>query len=68
MSELSTQLERQCELHRDSEHKTRRMEADFLGLEERLRRAESELAAGGALRDGFRVDKDRVSFFSSGNH
>lgn len=59
--DLSNQLENQCDLERTAEGKLRRVEKDFLELEERLRRAESEMAAGEALRDGFRIDKERVS-------
>ncbi|ELU12895.1 hypothetical protein CAPTEDRAFT_173947 [Capitella teleta] len=61
--ELSSQLESQCDLHRSADSKSRRIEKDFLDLEERLRRAESELAAGEALRDGLRIDKERYMKF-----
>ena len=59
--DLNSQLEAQCDLNRSSDNKARRFEKDFCDLEDRLRRAESELAAAEAMRDGFRIDKERVS-------
>ena len=64
ISELTAQLEAQYELQRTADRKSRRSGDDLLQLQERLRNAESELAAGDAFRDGLRVDKERVSLLS----
>lgn len=61
MDEMAKKMEAEYDLHRNSERKSKRLEADFLDLEERLRKYESEMAAGDMMRDGLRTDKERVS-------
>lgn len=63
LTDLANQLEAQCSYAKDGEHKSRRLEGELINLEERLKRAESELAAGEVLKDGLRVDKDRYLRF-----
>ena len=45
---------------RDFDHRNRKMEAEMVELEERLRRAEAELAASDVMRGEMRGDKERV--------
>ncbi|XP_062614112.1 coiled-coil domain-containing protein 170-like [Saccostrea cucullata] len=56
---LTEQLETQYELHKTAAHRARKAETDLLSLEERLRSAEGELAAGDVLRDEFKSDKGK---------
>ena len=60
VASLTQQLDAQYELHRTVDRKAKHSEAQLLDLEDRLRRAEGELCAGDVLRDGMRMDKDRV--------
>lgn len=57
---MTDQLESQYELHKSSASRARKAESELHELQERLRSAEGELAAGDVLRDGFRVDKEKV--------
>lgn len=59
---LTEQLESQYELHKSSASRARKAESELDELHERLRSAEGEIAAGDVLRDGFRVDKEKVSY------
>ncbi|KAK3093737.1 hypothetical protein FSP39_019476 [Pinctada imbricata] len=56
---LTEQLETQYELHKTASHRARKAESELAELEERLRSAEGELAAGDVLRDGFKLDKEK---------
>lgn len=58
---LTNQLDGQFELQRTADRKAKQAEVQLLDMEDRLRRAESELCAGDVLRDGMRSDKGRVS-------
>jgi len=63
IAELSSQLDAQLELSRSADLKGRRVEEDILSMQDRLRKAEAELAAGDAMRDGMRMDKERYLRF-----
>ncbi|KAJ8308568.1 hypothetical protein KUTeg_013442 [Tegillarca granosa] len=56
---LTEQLESQYELHKTAASRARQVEAGIAEMENRLRSAEGELAAGDVLRDGFKIDKER---------
>nr|KAG5702124.1 hypothetical protein BaRGS_010390 [Batillaria attramentaria] len=58
---LTEQLDNQVELHRELAQRCKRYETDALDLDSKLRSAEGELAAGDVLRDGFKLDKEKVS-------
>ena len=58
---LTEQLESQYELHKNSAQRARKAEEEIAGLQDRLRSAEGELAAGDVLRDGFKTDKEKVN-------
>ncbi len=58
---LIQQLERQYEISKSAERRAKRMEGDYLSLEDRLRKVEDEAQTGEVLRDELRVDKERVS-------
>ena len=60
MKTLTEQLENQYELHKEAAARSRKAEAELGELVERLRSAEGELAAGDVLRDGFKLDKEKV--------
>ena len=61
ISSVTEELQRQHEGQRQAERRAKRVEADIADMEERLRRTEGEATAGDVLRDGLRVDKERVS-------
>ncbi|XP_025105886.1 coiled-coil domain-containing protein 170-like [Pomacea canaliculata] len=56
---LTEQLDRQLELCREQSQRVKRYEAEAYDLDNKLRSAEGELAAGDVLRDGFKTDKER---------
>lgn len=56
---LTEQLESQYELHKSSAQRARKAESEMADLQDRLRSAEGELAAGDVLRDGFKIDKEK---------
>lgn len=58
---LTEQLDRQLELCREQSQRVKRYEAEAYDLDNKLRSAEGELAAGDVLRDGFKTDKERVT-------
>jgi septal ring factor EnvC (AmiA/AmiB activator) len=53
-------LELERDTHGDDRH-SKRLRPDIGQLEDRLRRAEQELAANDSLRDALRAEKARVS-------
>ena len=61
VSQITEQLEAQLELQRTAERRVRQYDSQRADVEERLRKMEAELVAGDVLRDGMRVDKERVS-------
>ena len=62
VAQLSEQLAGQMDVARGADRKAKQALVDMCEVEEQLRRRESELAAGDVLRDGLRVDKERVCF------
>ena len=58
---MTSQLEKQYDAHRSGEQRRKQTEGDVYALQDRLKRAEDELAAADMLRDGLRADKERVS-------
>jgi len=60
VNDLTKQLDIELNNSRNVELKAKRLEADVLELQQQLRKYENELAAGDMLRDGLRIDKDRV--------
>ena len=60
VNDLTKQLDTELNNSRNSELRTKRLEADVLELQQQLRKYENELAAADMLRDGLRLDKDRV--------
>lgn len=61
ISGLTEQLSAQLDLQRGADRRSQKIQGDMFSMEENLRRAEGELAAGDMLRDGLRFDKERVS-------
>ena len=59
--DLSEQLDRQYEISKSADRRAKRMEGDYLSLEGRLRKVEDEAQSGEVLRDGLRLDKERVN-------
>ena len=57
---MTHQLESEVGHYRHVDKQARKSEVIIAELEDRLRKAESELAAGGVLRDGMRIDKHNV--------
>ncbi|KAL3873318.1 hypothetical protein ACJMK2_036450 [Sinanodonta woodiana] len=56
---VTEQLENQYELHKMAAERARKAENDAKAMDDRLRSAEGELAAGDVLRDGMRTDKEK---------
>lgn len=56
---LTEQLDHQLSLHRELAQRAKRYETDALDLDNKLRSAEGELAAGDVLRGGFKTDKEK---------
>ena len=61
VTDLTKQLDIELHNKRNSELKCKRIEADFLEMQQGMRKFEGELAAGDMMRDGLRIDKERVS-------
>ena len=61
MNSVTGQLEKQYDVHRSGDHRLKQTESDNYQLQDRLKRAESELASADMLRDRVRGDKDLVS-------
>ena len=61
VSSLTSQLEKQYDVHRSGDQRMKQAEGDIYQLQDRLKRAESELASADMLRDSLRTDKERVS-------
>ena len=59
---FAEQLDRQYEMNKSADSRAKRVETDFYGLQEQIHKLEEELAAGEALRDGLRLDKDKVGW------
>ena len=57
---LTTQLEKQYNVHRSGDQRLKQAEDGIFEMQERLKRAESELASADMLRDSLRADKERV--------
>ncbi len=66
MSDLTAQLGSQYDLQRSADIKSKRLEVDVIDLQERNHKLQSELSANDTLRDGLRVDKERVSDLAVG--
>ena len=62
MADLTAQIESNLVASTAAERRVSRFQPDMLNLEERLRKAEHELAAGDVMRDGLRADKEKVCF------
>ena len=58
---LTTQLEKQYNVHRSGDQRLKQAEDGIFEMQDRLKRAESELASADMLRDSLRADKERVS-------
>jgi chromosome segregation ATPase len=58
---LTQQLNRQCELQEQAKSRIHGLQDDKTLLESRLNKAEAELSAAEASRDGLRRDKATVS-------
>ena len=56
-------MNNQLELHRELAHRAKRYETESHDLDSKLRSAEGELAANDVLRDGFKLDKEKVTTF-----
>lgn len=65
VASMTDQLGNQVDLQRTAEIRAQKVEGTLYSMEDKLRRAEGELAAGDMLRDGLRMDKERVGVVSS---
>lgn len=63
ISEMSEQLKASAERSHSAEHQLRRAAPDIRQMDERLQRAENEMAAGEILRDNLRSDKEKFLQF-----
>ncbi|XP_064602879.1 coiled-coil domain-containing protein 170-like isoform X2 [Liolophura sinensis] len=66
LRKCSEQLEKQYDMNKTVVRRTKQTEANLVELEERLRSAEGDLAAGDMLRDNFKTDKERYLRFMQG--
>ncbi len=60
MESVNAQLHRQYDVQRSAESRSKRVESDYFEIKERLRRMDDEIAATDALREGLRMDKEKV--------
>ncbi len=60
LAAVTEQLEKQIEITKSAERRAQRMESDYLHLEGRLRKIEEESTTADVIRDGLRMDKDKV--------
>lgn len=58
--DLSSQLEKQCELNQDALRRAKHAETDLYSHQQNLRSMEGELASKDVLRDTLRSDKQKV--------
>ncbi len=60
LAAVTEQLEKQLDISKSAERRAQRMESDYLHLEGRLRKVEEESTTADVIRDGLRMDKDKV--------
>ena len=59
-AQITDQFERQREVHLSAESRTKRVEADYFEIKERLRRMEEDISSTEVIREALRIDKEKV--------